>query len=53
MASGKSVDTPTLAQVIQSAIKKQILDLHTCLPAKVLSYDPTTQKAELKPTPLS
>lgn len=39
----------TLQAVIQQAIKAQILELHTCLPAKVVKYDQLTQKADVKP----
>lgn len=39
----------TLQVVIQQAIKAQILELHTCLPARVEKYDHLTQKADVKP----
>ncbi|MEW5803906.1 MAG: Gp138 family membrane-puncturing spike protein [bacterium] len=42
-------ETPTLAHVIREAIRSQILDLHTAMPARVEKYDPASQKADVKP----
>ena len=41
-------EDPTLQQVIQDAIKTGFLDLHTSLPARIETYDPTTQKANIQ-----
>ena len=41
--------SPTLAEVIVKAIEARIFDLHTGLPARVLSYDPDSQSAEVQP----
>lgn len=41
-------ETPTLAQVIKDAIEARLVDLHVSLPAKVVSYDPGTQKASVQ-----
>ena len=40
-------ETPTLAQVIESTIENRLCDLHTCLPAKIISYD--GNKAVIQP----
>lgn len=40
---------PTLAEVIESAIDSRMLDLHTMIVAKVVSYDATTQAAVVQP----
>lgn len=42
-------EAPTLQQVIQEAIKTGLLDVHTALPARIESYDPVTQKANIQP----
>jgi len=41
--------TPTLTEVIKEAIKSQLFDLHTVMPARVEKYDSATQKADVKP----
>ena len=41
--------TEELAEFIKSAIRKGLLEAHTCLPAKIKSYDESTQKAEIIP----
>jgi hypothetical protein len=40
---------PTWAEVILQAIDSALLNLHTGLPAKVISYDPSKQSAEVAP----
>lgn len=42
-------ETPTFAQVIQDAIESRLCELHTALPAKVVSYDSSTGMADLQP----
>jgi hypothetical protein len=39
--------TPTLAEVIQAAIKAELLAVNVCLPAKVEKYDAEAQKANI------
>lgn len=41
-------ETPTLEQILQDAIRAQLLDVHTCLPAKIETYDANTQKANVQ-----
>lgn len=41
--------TPTLAELIEMAMEKRLLDVHTALPGRVEKYDATTQKADIKP----
>lgn len=38
-----------MAEVIQEAIRAELLDLHVALPARVEKYDKNTQKANVKP----
>lgn len=40
--------SPTLAEVIQVQIDSNLIDLHTCLPAKIVSYDSSTQYASVE-----
>lgn len=40
---------PSWAEVILRAIDSALLELHTGLPAKVVSYDPSKQSAEVSP----
>jgi len=47
--SNKYRATPTLAQAIRDSIDAKLLDLHTALPARVESYDSTTQTANVQP----
>lgn len=42
--------TPSLAEVIQTAIDANLINMHTCLPAKVVSYDASTQTASVMPS---
>lgn len=42
-------DSPTLAEVLQNAIRADLLDMHTMMPAKVEKYDSDTQKASISP----
>jgi len=39
----------TMAKVITDAIRRQMLDLRVCLPARIERYDHATQKANVKP----
>lgn len=41
-------ETPTLEKILQDAIRSELLDVHTCLPAKVEKYDASTQKANVQ-----
>lgn len=41
--------SPTLAEVIRGAIESRLLDVHTSIPGKVVTYDPTTQTADVQP----
>lgn len=41
-------DTPTLAQVIKNAIDARLVDLHTSLPATIVTYDSSEQKASVQ-----
>lgn len=40
--------TPTLAEVIRQAMDARLLDVHTCLPGRVVSYNPETQQADVE-----
>lgn len=40
---------PTDVEVIRAAIDSRLLDLHTSMPGVVVSYDPTTQTADVQP----
>lgn len=41
---------PTLAEVIQTVIDANLIELHVCLPGKVETYDYTTQYADILPS---
>lgn len=41
--------TETLAELLLQAIRAELLDVHTCLPAKIQKYDAATQKADVIP----
>lgn len=43
-------ETPTLTQVIQTALERFAGDLHTAMPATIVSYDRSTQKATVQPS---
>src|SRR5690348_9049940 len=40
---------PTDAEIISAAIESRLLDLHTCLPGKVVTFDPTSQSVHVLP----
>lgn len=40
---------PTWQEIISEAIESRLLELHTAIPGKVISYDKTTQTAEVAP----
>lgn len=42
-------NTPTLPGVIRAAIKAALIDVHTAIPGRVLSYDKTKQVATVQP----
>lgn len=44
-----SKTTETLAELLLQAIRSELLDVHTCLPAKIQKYDSETQKADVIP----
>lgn len=41
--------TPEDEEVLEVAIKSFLLDLHTCMPGKIVEYYPETQKADIQP----
>ena len=41
--------TDTLAELLLQAIRSELLDVHTCLPAKIQKYDESTQRADVIP----
>ena len=41
--------TPDLITVIQDAIRYHLGEVNTAIPARILSYDPATQSAEIQP----
>ena len=41
--------TETLSELLLQAIRSELLDVHTCLPAKIQKYDSETQKADIIP----
>lgn len=45
----ESSRTPSLAEVIRSAIDHRLFDIHTSLPGRVDTFDPETQTANVKP----
>lgn len=42
------IETPTLTDVIKSAIEGRLADVHTMLPGEFISFDPLTGKATVK-----
>lgn len=43
---------PTWAELLEEAIESRLLELHTAIPGKVVSYDKATQTAEVLPVVL-
>lgn len=43
-------ENPTLAQVIQTALERFSGDLHTAMPAQIVSYDRSKQQATVQPS---
>ncbi len=43
---------PTFPEVLEAVIKSRLLELHTAIPGKVVSYDAATQTAEVAPVVL-
>ena len=41
-------NTPTLEEVIKMVVERRLADVHTTLPARVVTYDPATQKATVQ-----
>lgn len=41
-------ETPTLEKILQDAIRAELLNVHTCLPAKIEKYEASTQKANVQ-----
>lgn len=41
-------NTPTLEEAIRSVIERRLVDVHTTLPGKIVSYDKATQKATIQ-----
>jgi hypothetical protein len=46
----QTLETPSLAKVISDAIEGRLADMHTAIPAQVVSYDAGTQRAKVQPT---
>ncbi len=44
-----SARTPNAAEVLRTAIENRLVDVHTMMAGKIDSYDPKTQKADVKP----
>lgn len=44
-----STRTPTLTEVIVTGVAAGLGDVHTCMPARVVRYDPATQLADVQP----
>jgi len=42
-------DTPEDEDILKAAIRSEIYEMHTCMPATILVYDHTTQKATVQP----
>lgn len=42
-------ETPTLAEILRQAARKAVLALHTAMPGEVVSYDASTQTADVRP----
>jgi hypothetical protein len=40
---------PTLAEVLRTAIENRLLDVHTAIPGKVVTYDAARQTADVQP----
>lgn len=43
-------ETPTMVDIIKEAIRQNHLELNTMIPAKVISYDSSTQTCEVQPS---
>lgn len=41
-------DTPDLAEVIEEALESRLLDVHVALPGRVVTYDASTQTAQIE-----
>lgn len=41
-------ETPTLSQVLQQAMESRLVDVHTALPASIVSYDSGTNLAQVQ-----
>lgn len=50
MSDNLNNQTATLASVIQQAISNRLMDLHTCMPGTIVSFDPATQLAQIQPS---
>lgn len=42
-------EDPSLADIFKEALEARLVDLHTCMPATVVSYDAQAQKARVRP----
>src|SRR5512138_1112258 len=40
---------PSLEEVLDAVLESRLLEVHTAIPGKVVSYDPATQTAEVTP----
>ena len=43
------MSTPSFAAVLRQLVDARLVDVHTSLPGRVVSYDATTQRASVKP----
>ena len=41
--------TPSLAEVLKMAIEERLASVHTAMPARVVKYDPATQRVDVEP----
>jgi hypothetical protein len=41
--------TPSLVDVLDAYGKQLLMDVHTCMPGQITTWDPVTQKADIKP----
>lgn len=47
--SEENIENPSFAKVIKDAVENRLIDVHTCLPGTIISYDSSKQKASVQP----